>query len=76
MIAMLLTTPAIKVGAMRVHGGETAEVRLVGGNYNKATEVVMRLVVEEGLTLIHLFDDSDVITGQGTIGECKRGVQG
>jgi threonine dehydratase len=68
-ICMPLATPAIKVGAVRAHGGETVEVRLAGRNYDEAAEAAGRLVAEEGLTLIHPFDDPDVIAGQGTIGE-------
>lgn len=67
---MPLATPSIKVNAVREHGGETVEVRLVGNNYDEAATEAMRLEIEEGLALIHPFDDEHVIAGQGTIGEC------
>ena len=66
---MPLATPAIKVNAVRTHGGETVEVRLVGNNYDEAAAEAKRLESEEGLAMIHPFDDELVIAGQGTIGE-------
>ena len=73
-ICMPLATPSIKVNAVREHGGETVEVRLVGNNYDEAATEAMRLEIEEGLALIHPFDDEHVIAGQGTIGECISNV--
>ncbi len=54
---------------MRAHGGSTVEVRLIGNNYDEAASEAKRLEKEEGLALIHPFDDDLVIAGQGTIGE-------
>ena len=68
-ICMPLATPSIKVNAVRTHGGETVEVRLVGNNYDEAAAEAKRLEMEEGLAMIHPFDDSHVIAGQGTIGK-------
>ena len=68
-ICMPLATPSIKVNAVRAHGGETVEVRLVGNNYDEAAGEAERLQLEEGLAMIHPFDDEHVIAGQGTIGE-------
>ena len=68
-ICMPLATPSIKVNAVRAHGGETVEVRLFGNNYDEAAGEARRLEKEEGLAMIHPFDDEDVIAGQGTIGE-------
>jgi len=67
-IVMPLATPAIKVNAVRAHGGPTVEVRLFGNNYDEAAAEAKRLTNEEGMTLIHPFDDPYVIAGQGTIG--------
>lgn len=67
-IVMPLATPMIKVNAVRNHGGPTVSIRLHGSNYDEASDEANRLVVEEGLTLIHPFDDPEVIAGQGTIG--------
>jgi len=67
-IIMPLATPAIKVNAVRAHGGSSAEVRLFGNNYDEAAAEAKRLMEEEGMTMIHPFDDPHVIAGQGTIG--------
>lgn len=67
-IVMPLATPAIKVNAVRAHGGPTVEVRLFGNNYDEAAAEAQRLKTEEGMTMIHPFDDPYVIAGQGTIG--------
>jgi len=67
-IVMPLATPSIKVNSVRVHGGPTVEVRLFGNNYDEAAAEAMRLQQEEGMSMIHPFDDPLVIAGQGTIG--------
>ena len=63
-IVMPLTTPRIKVDAVRKLGGE---VVLEGDTYDDAYAHARRLEAERGLTFIHPFDDPDVIAGQGTI---------
>jgi threonine dehydratase len=67
-IVMPLATPAIKVKAVRMHGGPFVEVRLFGNNYDEAATEANRLKTEEGMTFVHPFDDPLVIAGQGTIG--------
>ena len=67
-IVMPLATPKIKVDAVRRFGGPTVDVKLHGQNYDEAAAEAKRLVAEKGLTLVHPFDDPDVIAGQGTIG--------
>ena len=67
-IVMPLMTPAIKVNAVRRLGGDTVIVKLHGQNYDEAAAEAKRLQHEMGLTLIHPFDDPDVIAGQGTVG--------
>ena len=64
-IVMPVTTPTIKVDAVRGLGGE---VVLHGDNYDEAFAEAQRLEQSLGLTFIHPFDDPDVIAGQGTIG--------
>ncbi|KAL3816450.1 hypothetical protein ACHAXA_001032, partial [Cyclostephanos tholiformis] len=68
-ICMPLATPGIKVDAVRAHGGGggKVEVRLIGNNYDEAAAEARRLQGEEGLAMIHPFDDPLVIAGQGTI---------
>ena len=64
-IVMPITTPAIKVQAVADLGGE---VVLHGDLFDAAFEYATRLAAEQSLTLVHPFDDPEVIAGQGTIG--------
>lgn len=67
-IIMPLATPNIKVSAVRRHGGDNVKIKLHGQNYDEAAAEANRLVKSEGKTLVHPFDDPEVIAGQGTIG--------
>jgi len=58
-------TPLIKVANTRGYG---ARVIQQGATLSDGLREVNRLVEEEGLTLVHAFDDEAVIAGQGTIG--------
>jgi len=58
-------TPLVKVMATRRFG---ATVVLHGSGYDDAAAHALALGAERGMTLIHPFDDEDVIAGQGTIG--------
>jgi threonine dehydratase len=64
-IVMPVTTPTIKIDAVRALGGE---VILHGSTYDDAYDRALRLANEQGLVFIHPFDDPAVIAGQGTIG--------
>jgi threonine dehydratase len=64
-IVMPVTTPAVKVEAVRARG---AEIVLHGDSYSDAQDRALHLMTERGLTFVHPFDDPDVIAGQGTIG--------
>ena len=64
-IVMPVTTPSIKVDAVRALGGE---VILHGDAYDDAYAKARELESTERLTFIHPFDDPLVIAGQGTIG--------
>ncbi|HZM51178.1 MAG TPA: threonine ammonia-lyase, biosynthetic [Vicinamibacteria bacterium] len=73
-IVMPETTPEIKVEAVRELG---AEVVLSGDSYADSAARAEALAAEQGLTLVHPFDDPLVIAGQGTIGaEIVRQSQG
>ena len=63
-IVMPVTTPAIKVDAVRARG---ATVLLYGDSFDEAAVRAQALVKQEGMTFIHPFDDPDVIAGQGTV---------
>jgi len=64
-IVMPVTTPPIKVDAVRRRG---AEVVLHGDGFDEAGRHAQGLRRESGRVFIHPFDDLDVIAGQGTIG--------
>ena len=64
-IVMPVTTPRIKVDAVRTLGGE---VVLHGDAYDDAYAHARLISERESLVFIHPFDDPDVIAGQGTIG--------
>ncbi|MHC5599286.1 MAG: threonine ammonia-lyase, biosynthetic [Nostoc sp.] len=64
-IVMPVTTPQVKVDAVRMRGGV---VVLHGNTYDDAYSYARELEAEKGLTFIHPFDDPHVIAGQGTIG--------
>jgi threonine dehydratase len=60
---MPVTTPALKVDAVKALGGE---VLLHGDSYTDAYDHAVKLCAKQGLTFIHPFDDPEVIAGQGT----------
>ncbi len=73
-IVMPVTTPQVKVDAVRGFGGE---VVLHGDSYTDAYHHALTLEKKQGLTYVHAFDDPDVIAGQGTIAmEILRQHQG
>ncbi|MBI4642120.1 MAG: threonine ammonia-lyase [Candidatus Tectomicrobia bacterium] len=48
--------------------GYGAEVIIAGANFDESFSIAEQMAQERGLTLIHAFDDEEVIAGQGTIG--------
>ena len=64
-ICMSNLVPRNKREAIQALG---AEVRIIGCSQDEAEVEAQRLVAEEGLTLVHPFDEPLVIAGQGTIG--------
>jgi threonine dehydratase len=63
-IVMPLATPQIKVDSVRRLGGERVEVVLHGENFDAASAEANRRVEKNNQTLIHPFNDPDVIAGQ------------
>ena len=63
-VVMPVTTPQLKIDAVRGLGGE---VVLHGDSYTDAYNHAVILQKKQGLTFVHPFDDPDVIAGQGTI---------
>jgi threonine dehydratase len=73
-IVMPVTTPALKVDAVRTLGGE---VVLTGDSYSDAYLHALEIQRARNLTFVHPFDDPYVIAGQGTIAmEILRQHQG
>jgi threonine dehydratase len=73
-IVMPVTTPQVKVEAVRNLGGD---VVLHGDSYSDAYQHALALQKKHALTFVHPFDDPDVIAGQGTIAmEILRQHQG
>ncbi len=63
-IVMPVTTPQVKVDAVRSRG---AQVELHGDSYSDAYARATQLQARHRLTFVHPFDDPDVIAGQGTV---------
>ncbi len=63
-IVMPQFTPFTKVERTQAHG---AEVVLAGETLDDSRAKVEEFIAERGLTLVHPYDDKDVIAGQGTI---------
>src|SRR5688572_23720416 len=63
-IVMPVTTPQVKIEAVKALGGEAL---LHGDSYSDAYEYAKQVQEREQLTFVHPFDDPDVIAGQGTI---------
>jgi threonine dehydratase len=73
-VVMPVTTPRLKVDAVKVLGGD---VVLHGDSYSDAYAHALTLQRKQRLSFVHPFDDPDVIAGQGTIGmEILRQHQG
>ncbi|MDQ0391751.1 threonine ammonia-lyase, biosynthetic [Labrys monachus] len=64
-IVMPVTTPSIKIDAVRYWGGK---VVLHGDTFDEAHGHARQLEREQALTFVHPYDDADVIAGQGTVG--------
>ncbi|MFT3804679.1 MAG: threonine ammonia-lyase [Burkholderiaceae bacterium] len=64
-IVMPRFTPSVKVENTRRLG---AEVVLGGDRFDEARDRMQRIADEQGLTIIHPYDDPLVIAGQGTLG--------
>ncbi len=64
-IVMPVNTPFVKVRQTEEHG---ATVVLSGERFDDTAKQAVILAEQQNLTLVHPFDDPDVIAGQGTIG--------
>jgi threonine dehydratase len=64
-IVMPEPTPFVKVAATEAYG---ARVALFGETIAEAETRAMQFMADDGLVLVHPYDDAQVIAGQGTIG--------
>lgn len=64
-IVMPVNTPFVKVRQTEEYG---ATVVLHGERFDDTAQHALKLAEQKGLTLVHPFDDEQVIAGQGTIG--------
>ncbi|MFA7444231.1 MAG: threonine ammonia-lyase, biosynthetic [Lysobacteraceae bacterium] len=64
LIVMPATTPRIKSSVVEALGSRAV---LHGDSYDDAAEYGLALAREQGRTVIHPYDDQDVIAGQGTV---------
>lgn len=65
LVVMPITTPPIKIEAVRRWG---AEVKLIGDSYDDAFEYAQSVCKKHKRTFISPFDDPLIIAGQGTVG--------
>ena len=68
-IVMPVTTPSVKIDAVKSRGGSWVEIILHGESYSDAFQYSELVAKKRGLTFVHPFDDPDVIAGQGTIAQ-------
>ncbi len=77
MIVMPITTPQVKIDAVKERGGKWVKIVLFGESYNDAYDHALLLKEKHQLIFVHPFDDPEVIAGQGTIAmEILRQHQG
>jgi threonine dehydratase len=67
-IYMPLNTPQQKVDRVRSLGGKWIELKLVGNTFDESCHEAKLYCMKTGKTFVHPFDDSVVISGQGTVG--------
>lgn len=65
LIVMPRTAPLVKVQNTRALG---AEIVLEGDNYQEAYDIALQLAKKSGRVFVHAFEDTAVISGQGTVG--------
>jgi len=68
-IFMPTSTPRMKQLSVNKHGGEHAEVVLVGDSYSDAAGAAQADAAESGRTFVHAYDDLGTMGGQGTLAD-------
>lgn len=66
-IFMPTTTPKQKINRVKHFGEGKVEIRLTGDTFDDSKATAKAFANEHNKTVIHPFDDADVIAGQGTL---------
>ncbi|WP_341835131.1 threonine ammonia-lyase [Chitinophaga pollutisoli] len=67
-VFMPIITPKQKVNQVKMHGGDSIEIRLVGDTFDDCSAEAQAFTRENKMTFIPPFDDPRIIEGQGTVG--------
>mgnify|MGYP006267225923 CR=1 FL=1 len=65
-IVMPESTPDFKLDRVKMYADEDATIILEGSNFDEAEEYAHLIAIQDYLTMIHPFDDFDIMAGQGT----------
>ncbi|MGB0272475.1 MAG: threonine ammonia-lyase, biosynthetic [Opitutales bacterium] len=68
-IYMPLATPRMKQAAVKRHGGNQVEIKLVGDSYDAASAAAHDYAARHDKTYIHAYDSIAVMAGQGTLAD-------
>jgi threonine dehydratase len=68
-IYMPRSTPRVKQVAVKNHGGDRVEIRLVGDSYDEAVTAAREDELASGATYVHAYDDLQVMAGQATLAD-------
>jgi threonine dehydratase len=68
-IYMPRSTPQVKQGAVRLHGGDFAQILLAGDSYDDAVTAAREDERASGAVYVHAYDDLRVMAGQGTLAD-------
>lgn len=66
-IFMPTTTPKQKINRVEHFGEGKVEIRMTGDTFDDSKATAKAFALEHNRTVIHPFDDADVIAGQGTL---------
>ena len=68
-IFMPTVTPLQKINKVKNFGGEFAEIKLVGANYDESYLAAKVYCRDQDAVFVHPFNDYRVMSGQGTVGK-------
>ncbi|HKK17744.1 MAG TPA: pyridoxal-phosphate dependent enzyme [Opitutales bacterium] len=68
-IYMPMSTPRMKLVAVKRYGGKHVEICLHGDTYDAASSEAHKVAGEKKLSYIHAYDDLAVMAGQGTLAD-------